>query len=128
VATNLRPDGRFKCREQFSGDLLLTGGLECLNAPLLLLVARTGLRLVRPAEAEKATVNRNINVLRESFDDFEHLGERRAALENQMLAKRRQPEQFSQRPANPEILFDYLRLYVARSGRSFEKNPSFLRF
>ena len=62
--------------------------------------------LLPPAETEKTPVNGYVDVFGKSLNDLEDLRQRRAAFENQMFAHLREPEQFLQRPANPEVLFD----------------------
>ena len=111
-------DRRLEGGLQLPGDPLLAGSLQCLDSPLLLLVAGTGLRLVRSAETEKTPVNRNVNVLREPFDDIESFRQRRATLKDQVLANAWQPKQFLQRLAHPEILFhNIIDTFVANNSK-----------
>src|SRR5690606_7707641 len=109
-----------------TGNLLLARGLERLDAPLLFLVARSRLRFVRAADAEKGPVDGNVNVLGETLDDIEYFRQRGAALENQVPAHLRQPKQFVERPAHPEVLFDNDRIHPAGGGRLYETSTTIL--
>jgi len=67
---------------------------------------RRGGRCLVAGKAKEIATDDHVDVLRKSFDELPALGKRCAPLERQMWTGRRQCKEFSQRPADPEILLN----------------------
>lgn len=97
---------------------------QLFETRLALLFARGRVRRGVTAETECLLVHDEIDVLRKALDQFPRFRERSAAFESEVLANPAQAEKFTERPADPEILFHAHRLQSHRRIDLLEGEPA----
>lgn len=85
---------------------------------ITLFAAETGfVGCLLATEPPEAAVDHDVDVFRESLDQTPALQERSPALEGQMTSAPPEPEEFEQRPADPEVLLDAQRVEAELASR-----------
>ena len=59
------------------------------------------------SKTKKITIYNNINVFRKPIDEIPAFGKRRSTFKSQVFPPFREIEELTERPANPEVFFDY---------------------
>ncbi len=93
-------------RLQGFADAVLGGFPQGVECQALLFAAGGFARAVVAAETEKIAVDDDIDIFGETVNQLPCLGERRAAFEGEVRTPLRQGKEFTQCPADSEILLD----------------------